>query len=81
MTKADIKVLMDEMREGKYYDTDDSPLHGLALDDFPKGKHVRKEAIIKFLNWQCRYIFGNGIDEEALSDHIWLLQHKRVVMI
>ena len=81
MTKADIKILMNELRQGKTYeDVEDTPLHGLALDDFPDRKTVRKEAIVQFLNWQTRCLNGT-IDEEALVEHIALLQAKKVVMV
>ncbi len=81
MTKNDVIVLVNELRENVMYpDADDVPLHGLGLPDFQKGKHIRKEAIVKFLNWQCRYL-GGGFDEEELTECLRLLKVKRVVMI
>ncbi len=80
MTKQDVLVVVKELRENVIYeDVDDSPLHGLGLNDFSVGKYVRKEAIVKFLNWQCRYL-GGGIDENELENCISLLKQKKVIM-
>ena len=81
MTKQDVKVVVDEVRKGvQYPDVDDTPLHGLALPDFPYGKHVRKEVIVRFLNWQSCYI-GGGIDEVELTEDLRLLKQKKVIMV
>jgi hypothetical protein len=81
MTKADIKEVVDDLRNGKTYSgVDTSPLFGLALDDFPKGKYVRKEVISNLLNWQCMLLNGE-IDEEELDNTLTWLKEKRVVMI
>lgn len=81
MTKQDIKIVVDELRKGVHYpEVDDTPLHGLALPDFEKGKIVRKEVIVNFLNWQTAFL-GGGFDEEELTQDISLLKQKRVVMV
>ena len=81
MTKADIIQVVDDLRNGKTYPgVDTSPLFGLALSDFPKGKFVRKEVISNMLNWQCMLLNGN-IDENELDDCIVWLKQKKVVMI
>jgi len=80
MNKAEIKIVTNELREGKTYPgVDTDPLLGLALSDFETGKYVRKEVIVNFLNWQCMYIFG-GIDDDELTNCLHLLK-KRVVMV
>jgi hypothetical protein len=80
MTKRDVKILIDELRAGKSYpEVDEGSLYGLALPDFPFGKIVRKEAIVKFLNWQCGR-FDGTIDEEELENCIQLFYMKKVIM-
>lgn len=80
MTKKDVKILMEELRARKTYpEVDDGSLYGLALADFPFGKVVRKEAIVKFLNWQCGR-FDGTIDEEELEECIRLFYIKKVIM-
>ena len=82
MNKKDMKVVVNELRNDvSYPGVEDTPLHGLSLPDFPMGKAVRKEAIVQFLRWQCVYIFGDGIDENELSDMLYLLKEKKVVMV
>ncbi len=81
MTKAEIKEVVDDLRNGKTYSgVDTSPLLGLALGDFPKGKFVRKEVISNLLNWQCQLLNGE-IDENELDDTLRWLKEKRVVMV
>lgn len=81
MTKQDMRVVVDELRLHKTYpEVDDTPLEGLALRDFPYGKHVRKECVVKFLNWQCLRLDGT-IDEEELTQDMFLLKKKRVIMV
>jgi len=88
MTKAELKLVVDELRAGKtYVDTGNveavgdvtAPLEGLGLSDFEKGKLVRKEAVIHFLRWQTLRMDGT-IDEEELSECLGLLS-KKVVMV
>jgi len=85
MNKKDLKLVVDELRAGKSYpDVDDSALHGIALSDFPKGKVVRKEAVVRFLNYQCRWLFAQDdseFDEEELTNCLGWLKEKRVVMV
>ena len=81
MTKAEIREVVDDLRNGKTYpDVDTSPLYGLALEDFPKGKYVRKEVISNMLNWQCMLLNGE-IDEDELDNCLRWWKEKRVVMI
>lgn len=94
MNKYDIKIVVDELREGKSYvvrgDDDRAyldkiyefmmPLEGLGLSDFPHGKIVRKESIVHFLRWQCNRLDGT-IDEEELSSILVCLKEKRVIMV
>ena len=81
MTKQDIKTVVDEYRDNKYYpNVSTEPLVGCALPDFPKGKYVRKEAIVNLLRWQCKYLNGET-DEEELTNVISILKIKRVHMI
>jgi len=81
MTKADVKEVVDDLRNGKTYPgVDTTPLLGLALDDFPKGKFVRKEVISNMLNWQCQLLNGE-IDEQELDDCLTWLKQKKVVMV
>ena len=52
MTKSDFSVVITDLRTGRIYEnssTNENPLDGLALADFPKKKVVRREAIISFL--------------------------------
>jgi hypothetical protein len=70
MNKAEIKVVVNELREGKSYSgTDISPLSGCGLSDFPIGKIIRKEVIVMHLRWQALYLNGN-IDEEELTERL-----------
>ena len=81
MTKNEIKEVVDDLRNGKTYPgVDTSPLCGIALSDFPKGKIVRKEVISNMLSWQCQLLNGE-IDENELVDCIGWLKEKRVVMV
>lgn len=94
MNKYDIKIVVDELRDGKVYvnrGADDQayldkihefmlPLEGLGLSDFPHGKIVRKESIVHFLRWQCNRLDGT-IDEEELSAILGFLKEKRVIMV
>ena len=81
MTKVEIKEVVNDLRNGKTYPgVDTSPLFGLALSDFPKGKYVRKEVISNLLNWQCQLLNGE-IDENELDECITWLREKRVVMV
>ena len=84
MRVEDFRTVVGELRAGcSYPDVDDTPLHGIALSDFPKGKMVRKEAIVKFLSYQCRYMITDGpeFDEEELSNCLMWLKDKKVVMV
>ena len=81
MNKAEIKLVVDELREGKSYpETDISPLSGCGLSDFQKGKMIRKEVIVMHLRWQALYLNGN-IDEEELSSCLEILKTKKVIMV
>lgn len=81
MNKTEIKLVVNELREGKSYpDTDISPLSGCGLSDFPIGKMIRKEVIVMHLRWQCLFLNGN-IDEEELSSCLYILKSKKVIMI
>jgi hypothetical protein len=80
MNKKEIKIVVDELRANKRYGTDTNILDGCGLSDFPKRKMVRKEVIVDFLQYQCRYLNG-GIDEEELSSNIETLKVKKVIMI
>lgn len=81
MLKAEMKIVVDELRNHKYYDNHDiEPLFGIGLPDFVKGKYVAKEVIVNFLALQCRY-FNGGIDEDELSNCLFLLKEKQVIMI
>lgn len=81
MTKNEIKLVVDELREGKSYpDTDISPLSGCRLIDFPIGKIIRKEVIVMHLRWQALYLNGK-IDEEELSSCLEIFKSKKVIMI
>jgi len=80
MTKQEIKQIVDDLRANKHYKTDTSILDGIGLPDFPKSKIVRKEVIVDFLQWQCRYLNG-GINEEELSDCIEALKFHKVIIV
>ena len=81
MTKSEIQIVVDDLRNGKTYPgVDTEPLYGLALNDFPKGKFVRREAIANLLSWQCQLLNGT-IDEAELSDTLHLLKKKKVIMV
>jgi hypothetical protein len=81
MLKIEMKIVVDELRNHKYYENIDIvPLFGIGLSDFPKGKYVTKEAIVNFLGQQCRY-FNGGIDENELTNCLFLLKEKRVIMV
>ena len=81
MLKAEMKLVVDELRDHIYYENHDiEPLFGIGLPGFEKGKYVAKEAIVNFLALQCRY-FNGGIDEEELSNCLYLLKEKQVIMI
>ena len=92
MTKQEIKIVIDELRERKSYvdfnsptaareiDELTAPLCGLGLSDFPKKKIVRKESIVHFLRWQCFYLDGT-IHEEELQNCLYLLKEKQVIMV
>jgi hypothetical protein len=81
MTKAEIKEVVDDLRKHKTYPgVDTTPIHGLGLSDFPKGKYIRREVISNFLNWQCM-LFNGNIDEEELDNCLFLLKDKRVMMV
>ena len=81
MLKAEIKIVVDELRDNKYYENHDiGPLFGIGLSEFVKGKYVSKEAIVNFLGQQCKY-FNGGIDEEELTNCLFLLKQKQVIMI
>ena len=81
MTKKEIVTVVNELREETYYpDIDISPLSGCGLPDFPKGKMIRKEAIVMHLRWQCLFLNGN-IDEEELCNELQLLKDNKVIMV
>jgi len=81
MTKNDCKILVNELRNNiSYSDIDTSVLFGCGLDDFPKGKIIRKEALLMHLRWQCLFLNG-GIDEQELSDNLWIFKNKRIIMV
>lgn len=81
MNKADLKIVVDEFREGKSYPgTEILPLEGCGLPDFPIGKIIRKEVIVMHLRWQALYLNGN-IDEEELSSCLDILKTKKVIMV
>lgn len=81
MLKSELKIVVDELRNEKYYENHDiEPLFGIGLIDFIKNKYVTKECIVNFLSYQCR-MFNGGIDEEELSNCLFLLKDKRVIMI
>lgn len=81
MNKKEIKVVVQELIEGIYYpETNIGPLYGCGLDDFPKNKMVRKEVIVMHLRWQCLFLNGN-IDEEELTNCLFILKDKKVIMI
>lgn len=81
MTKAEIKVVVEDLRNHKTYPgVETEPLCGLALSDFPFGKYVRKEVISNFLNWQCAYLDGT-FDEPELDNCLQLLKKKRIIMV
>jgi len=81
MTKHDMQIVVNELRNNiSYPDVDSSPLIGCGLQDFPKGKIIRKEVIVQHLRWQC--LFLNGcIDEQELSDNLELFKWKKIIMI
>ena len=81
MTKAEIKEVVNDLRNSKTYPgVDTEPLYGLGLSDFTKGKYVRREVISNFLNWQCMFLNGE-IDEKELDNCLFLLKNKKVVMV
>jgi hypothetical protein len=81
MNKEEIKVVVQELREGiSYPETDIGPLYGCGLDDFPKNKMIRKEVIVMHLRWQCLFFNGN-IDEQELSNSLFILKDKKVIMV
>lgn len=81
MTKNEIKEVVDDLRNGKTYPgVDTSPIFGIGLSDFPKGKFIRKEVISNYLNWQCMMLNGN-IDEAELDECLFCLKDKKVVMV
>lgn len=81
MNKADLKIVVDEFREGKSYpETDISPLSGCGLPNFPLKKVVRKEVIVMHLRWQAMYLNGKT-DEEELSSCLQILKDKKVIMV
>ena len=74
-------ILADELRADiSYPDVDPVPLFGCGLNDFPKFKPVRKEAILQHLRWQCKCLDGS-IDENQLSEEFQILKEKKVIMI
>jgi hypothetical protein len=83
MTKADIKEIMKDFRapkKSRLTQVDITPLEGLALSSFPKGKFVRKEVIVEFLRYQCTQLNGE-VDDKELNDCFFLLTNKKVNMI
>jgi hypothetical protein len=81
MTKADLKLLVNELRQDiSYPNVDISPLTGCGLRDFPKCKIIRKEALLMHLRWQCIYLNG-GIDEQELTDNLQIFKDKRIIMV
>ena len=81
MTKDDMKVLADELRQGKSYpEADISVLSGCGLSDFEKRKPVRKEAIVMHLRWQCLTLNGTVLDSQ-LTEELQILKEKEVLMI
>jgi len=81
MTKAEIKIVVDELRAGKVYDVLNNPLDGVGLPDWSGGekRSVSKEAIVNFLRWQTVCLSG-AIDCEELEQCVYLLK-KKVLMI
>lgn len=81
MTKQDLKILVDELRNDvSYPDVDTSPLFGCGLPEFPKRKIIRKEALLMHLRWQCLFLNGN-IDEEELCTNLQIFKDKRIIMV
>jgi hypothetical protein len=81
MTKKEIQIVVNELREGiSYPEVDISPLSGCDLTGFPKNKMIRKEAIVMHLRWQCLFLNGN-IDEEELCNELQLLKENKVIMV
>lgn len=81
MTKEEIKIVVDELREGKYYnEIDISPMSGCGLPNFKKGKMIRKEVIVMHLRWQCININGD-INEVELSYELQLLKDNKIIMV
>ena len=81
MNKAEILIVVDELRNNiSYPDVDISSMIGCGLPDFPKGKFVRKEAIVMHLRWQCLFLNGK-IDEEELSNELYLLKKNQIIMV
>jgi len=81
MNKSDLKTVTDELRRDiSYQGVDITPLMGCVLSDYPKGQIIRKEVIVMHLRWQCLFLNGN-IDEEQLSDELYNLKRKGVIMV
>jgi hypothetical protein len=81
MNKSEIKIVVEELRQGTSYpDVDISPLTGCGLSDFPLMKMIRKEVIVMHLRWQCLFLNGN-IDEEELDNCLQIFKHKKIIMV
>jgi len=81
MTKQDVKTVVDDLRNGVYYENVSiEPLFGCALKDFPFRKYVRKEVIVNHLRYQCLFLNG-GIDEVELDNCLFILKNKQVIMV
>lgn len=81
MNKKELKIVTRELKDGKSYpDADIWVFDGFGLPDYPKGKAISKEAIVQMLRYQTIQLNGS-IDEEELSNCLYLLKAKQVIMV
>ena len=81
MNTVELKLVVDEMREGKHYpNIDASPLDGIGLPYFDLNKQVSKEVIVNFLREHCFRSVGI-VDDEELVSCLYLLKKKKVIMV
>jgi len=81
MNKKELIIVTRELKEGKSYpNADISIFDGFALPNYPKNNIISKETIVQMLRYQTMQ-FNGEINEQELSNCLYLLKAKKVIMV
>ena len=87
MTKKEIKQVIrdftdrkaDRSQEYKNITFDQMAIVMEGCAFWTEKHYIRKEILVKYLEWQARYLNG-GVDEQELETCMWVMKNK-VVMV